>query len=93
MCEDVFPNPQPSMVLGDMNFRLDHLTPAVMAPFTRAPLNFTASPPGMPATYKGGYVLDYCLSEPGVAATQVTPFPGYSDWEDIDHAPIAYRIS
>jgi len=91
-CTDLTASSNPVLLIGDMNYPAEKLTAADRQPFNA--LGFRYVSPNMQGkTFWGEATLDYAWCEPGINnATGRPPYPSYSEWDAIDHAPVAYKI-
>lgn len=91
-CDEINHEDRPSLLIGDMNYPFSSAFPSSEEEYL-GDLEFERVPPGMQATFKSGEILDYAFRSANVANIDPVPFaPGYCDWENVDHAPIAYEV-
>ncbi|MBN9685216.1 MULTISPECIES: hypothetical protein [unclassified Corallococcus] len=99
---------QPTALIGDMNFawdRLNETRPGLnksLSAEVRRLYGWTPVHPSLLATYGKNVqnqgvvtrILDYMWKSGDVSRVEtMAPIPNYNQWMQIDHAPIAYRIS
>ncbi|NNB94605.1 endonuclease/exonuclease/phosphatase family protein [Corallococcus exiguus] len=99
--------PHPAVLIGDMNYAWSSLdqartgNPESLEDEVDYLYDWEPVHPQLQATFgkvseTGGFrtqILDYLWKSEDVSRIEaMPPFPGYNQWTQIDHAPIAYRI-